>query len=274
MQGRERKWPFLFLARIILRGLGTLTIVSGFEASVLDIWLFLLILLENTNDMKHIISTLVLLAVCLQAAAYGPESTASIYVKAGMGTRLGKAAGSTELDRQHAQKLSKGFSAQFELVLNRPSIITAGFIVNDLHSSATDRVVVTYTDGSKETGDMTDVADIWSFAPATYLRGNILDGRLGYSWAVGMGIMGLRDKGILLDYSVLKTGWCMGGMTEVGFEYNLTPTFSIGFNTNMLVGDLTSYNTKDLSTGNVQKTSNVHEAISHIDVLLSVSFAF
>lgn len=263
----------MFLAHLF-RGPGTLTIVSGFEAIVLDIWLFLLILLENTSTMKHIISTLALLAVCLYASAQSQESRASIYVKAGLGTRLGQASGNTELDRQHAQKLSKGYSAQFELVLNRPSIITAGFIVNDFHSSATDRVVVTYTDGSKETGDMTDVADIWSFTPATYIRGTILDGRLGYSLAVGAGIMGLRDKGVILDYSVLKTGWCMGGVTEVCFEYYLTPTLAIGFNTELLVGNLTSYKTKELSTGNVKTTSNISEPISHVDALLSIAFAF
>lgn len=229
---------------------------------------------QKQRDMKRLINTLALIVVCLQAAAQSQESIASIYVKAGVGTRLGKAGGDTELDRQHAQKLSKGYSAQFELVLNRPSLFTVGFIVNDFHSSATDRVVVTYTDGSKETGDMTDVADIWSFTPATYLRGTLLDGRLGYTWAVGAGVMGLRDKGVILDYSVIKTGWCMGGITEVCFEYYLTPTLAIGFNTNLLVGNLNSYKTKELSTGNVQTTSNISETISHVDALLSVSFAF
>jgi len=121
---------------------------------------------------------------------------------------------------------------------------------------------------------MTDVADIWSFTPATYIRGTILDGRLGYSLAVGAGIMGLRDKGVILDYSVLKTGWCMGGVTEVCFEYYLTPTLAIGFNTELLVGNLTSYKTKELSTGNVQTTSKISEPISHVDALLSIAFAF
>ena len=224
--------------------------------------------------MKHIISVLALLAVCLQAVAAGPESTASIYVKAGMGTRLGKAGGSTELDRQHSQKLSQGFSAQIELVLNRPSIITGGIIVNDYHATATDRVKVTYTDGSQETGDMTDVLDIWTFAPATYIRGTTLEGRLGYSCGVGAGIMGLRDKGAIIDYSVLKSGWCIGGVTSASLEYYLSPSLSIGFTTNLLVGNLTSYKTKELSSGNIQNTSNVSETISHVDALLSIGFAF
>ena len=224
--------------------------------------------------MKHIISTLALIAVCLQAMAQSPESTASIYVKAGIGTRLGKAGGSTELDRQHAQKLGTGISAQLELVLNSPSLFTAGLIMNDFHATATDGVVATYSDGSQKTGDMTDVADTWLIAPATYLRGTMISDRLHYFLGVGMGIMGLRDKGVLIDYSVIKSGWCLGGVTEGGLNYMLSPTLSIGFATNLMVGDLTSYKTKELSTGNVQKTSNVHESISHIDALVSIGYAF
>lgn len=224
--------------------------------------------------MKRILNVLVLLAVCLQAMAQSPESAASFYVKAGMATRLGKAGGSTELERQHAQKLSKGFSAQVEMVLNSPSLFTAGLIVNDFHASATDRVLITYTDGSQATGDMIDIADIWSFVPATYLHGTTLGSRLRFSLAVGMGVMGLRDKGSLLNYSVVKSGWSMGGVTEVNLDYSLSPKLSIGFSTELLVGNLTSYKTKELSTGNVQKTSNISESISHIDALLSIAFAF
>ena len=229
---------------------------------------------EKQSDMKQILSTLALIAVCLQAMAQNPESTASIYVKAGIGSRLGKAGGDTELDRQHSQKLSKGYSLQLELVLNSPSLITTGVIVNDFHSSATDKVVVTYTNGSKESGDMVDVADIWLFAPATYIKGSTLGDKLSFFWGVGVGPMGLRDKGSILDYAVIKSGWCLGGVTEVGLNYALSPAFSIGFSTNLAVGNLTSYKTKELSTGNVQKTTNVSETISHIDLLLSVSYAF
>lgn len=224
--------------------------------------------------MKRIINTLALLVICLQAVAQNQEGTASIYVKAGFGSRLGKAGGDTELDRQHAQKLSKGYTVQLEMVLNRPSIITAGIIVNDFHSSATDRVVVTYTDGSKETGDMIDIADIWLFAPATYIHGTSLSDRLGYSLGVGMGPMGIRDKGSILNYSVIKSGWCIGGVVASGLYYNLSPKISAGISTNLMVGDLTSFKTKELSTGNVQKTTNVHEVLSHVDVLASISYAF
>ncbi len=224
--------------------------------------------------MKRILSILALLAVCMQAVAYGPESTASVYLKAGMGTRLGKPGGSTELDRQHSQKLASGFSTQLELVLNRPSILTVGTILNDFHSSATDRVVVTYTDGSQKTGDMIDVMDIWLFAAATYLRGAALDGRLVYSLAVGTGPMGLRDKGTLIDSAVLKTGWGFGGVTGANLEYYLTPALSIGLTTNLAVGNLTSYKTRNLSTGSVQTTSNISEPISHVDAMLSIGFSF
>lgn len=225
--------------------------------------------------MKRIINTLAMLLICLQAMAQDPESTASIYLKVGYGSRLGKAGGDTELDRQHAQKLSQGFSVQLEMVLNRPSsIITAGLIANDFHATATDHVVVTYTDGSKETGDMIDIADIWLFAPATYIRGTALGSRLGYSLGVGMGPMGIRDKGSIVNYSVIKSGWCLGGVTTAGLEYILSPKLSIGISTNLTVGDLTTFKTKELSTGNVQKTSNVHETLSHIDVLASVAYAF
>lgn len=224
--------------------------------------------------MRHIISTLALLAVCLQAAAYGPESTASIYLKTGIGSRLGKAGGSTELDRKHNQKLSQGFSAQLELVLNSASIITAGTIVSDFHATATDRVVVTYSDGSKETGDMIDVVDIWLFAPATYIRGSIIDGRLSCYLGTGLGVMGIRDKGTLIDESVIKSGWCMGGVTTTGLEYSLSPTFAIGISANLAVGNLTSYKNRYLSTGNVETVSNVSEPISHIDTMISFSYSF
>ncbi len=224
--------------------------------------------------MKRIINILVLLAVCMQAMAQTPDSRASIYVKLGTASRMGKATGNSEVERQHAQKLSKGLSAQFELVLNSPSIITAGFIVNDFHATAKDRVVVTYSNGSQATGDMIDIADIWTFAPATYLRGTTLGNRLGLFLGVGMGVMGLRDKGTLIDYSVIKSGWSMAGVTEVGMDYKLTPALSLGLASNLIVGNLTSYKTKELSTGNIQKTSNVSESISHIDLLLSLSYAF
>ena len=224
--------------------------------------------------MKRIINILALLVICLQAVAQNQEGLASIYVKAGIASRLGKAGGDTELDRQHAQKLSKGYSIQLEMILNNPSLFTYGLIVNDFHATATDRVVVTYSDGSKETGDMIDIADIWLFAPATYLHGTLLDNRLHYYWGVGMGPMGIRDKGTILNYSVIKSGWCIGGVTEVGFEYQLAPKLSVGFSTDLMVGDLTSFKTKELSTGNVQKTTNVHEVLSHVDALLSLSYAF
>ena len=224
--------------------------------------------------MKQILCTIALLAACLQAAAFGPDNPVSIYVNAGMGTRLGKAGGSTELDRQHAQKLGQGFSAQLEMVLSSPSIFTGGLIVNDYHANATDRVVVTYSDGSQKTGDMTDVMDIWLFAPATYIRTALLEGRLGTSLGVGLGVMGLRNKGVLVDYSVLKSGWCMGGVTSAHVEYRLNQKLSFGITTNLVVGELTSYKTKELSSGNVQKTSNASEAISHVDAMLSVAFTF
>lgn len=224
--------------------------------------------------MKRIVNTLALLVICLQAVAQNTESTASIYLKAGMGTRLGKAGGDTELDRQHSQKMSKGYSLQLELILNNPSIITYGFMVNDFHSTAKDRVVATYSDGSQATGDMIDIVDIWLFAPSVYIRGITLGDRLRYSLGVGTGPMGLRNKGSLLDDSVIKSGWCLGGVTGVGLDYILSPAFSIGLSTNLIVGDLTSYKTKVISTGNVQKTTNVHEAISHIDAMVAISYAF
>ena len=121
---------------------------------------------------------------------------------------------------------------------------------------------------------MIDIADIWTFAPATYLRGTTLGNRLGLFLGVGMGVMGLRDKGTLIDYSVVKSGWSMAGVTEVGMDYKLTPALSLGLASNLIVGNLTSYKTKELSTGNIQKTSNVSESISHIDLLLSLSYAF
>lgn len=225
--------------------------------------------------MKHVFSTLALLAVCLQAAAYGPESIATIYVKAGMGSRLGKPGGATELDRQHAQKLATGLSTQLELVLNNSSsIITTGLIANNYHTTATDRVVVTYSNGSQQTGDMTDLLNIWLFAPATYIRGCSSNGRFGYSLGVGLGVIGIRDKGSLIDYSVMKSGWCLGGVTGVCLEYCPTPKLSIGLSTNLVVGNLTSYKTKEYSTGNIQKTSNVSESLSHIDTMLSIGFSY
>lgn len=226
------------------------------------------------KSMKHILSTVLLLALCLPAVANEPEPAASIYVKVGSGTRLGKPGGDTELDRKHSEKLSKGFSSQVELVFNSPSIFNAGLIFNNLHSTAVDRVLVTYTDGSQATGDMTDIVDIWSLAPATYLGGKMAGNRLGYSMGVGVGIMGIRDKGSILDYAVVKSGFCMGSVVEVNLEYFVTSKLSIGFTSALLVGQLTSYKTKEVSTGNIQNTTNASEPISHIDAMLSVAFAF
>lgn len=194
--------------------------------------------------------------------------------RVGAGFRMGRI--SPDLDaeeKQYLKGLLKGFSfgADATWFFNREYGIGVKF--NNLHSSSRQENATMEIDGTMRTGLREDKIDIWFLGPVFALR-TALSARSTVSGSIGLGYLGY-DNRMTRIATINVTGGTLGQVADLGYEYNLGGSLSLGAELSIYRGVLTKC--KASANGRSQEVElkkEERENLSNLNLQVCLRYSF
>lgn len=198
-------------------------------------------------------------------------------ISGGYGGRIGETAGENDLERKHSQSQKSGFSYDvslyFRLFDNKNSFI--GFKYNAFNKkSVIDDAYVTAPNGQQGYGEFSDNVTI-SFYGISYMYSKPTASRDEFSFDVGLGYIGYKDKAVYLqDYKI--KGASFGVYTSGSYYLRISDGFSLGPRVGLLLGTLSSVKIEGPNNyrEDVKLDDNMKESLSRIDLSIGARIKF
>ena len=193
----------------------------------------------------------------------------------GVGYRLAKVAdtGSADLN-DYLKKLKLGYTYGGDITYFFSETLGAGIKVNDMHSSQKADVMVTYDDGSKHVGRLSDAIDIMFVGPMLSYRSFNLSNRNAFYMNYAFGYVSYLDDAELMNkYSI--SGGTLGYMAEVGYDMAVSENLSFGLGASLFGGVLTSYTrTEAGKKENLKLDKESYEGLGYVSLSLGLRYSF
>ena len=198
-----------------------------------------------------------------------------VVLQGGPGFLLGKTDKSLGSDMtQYQEDLKKGVNYGGEIDYFLYDCYTIGARYNIVKNKASIRGTISYTDGSYETGIVSDDSKITFIGPIFGVTTPAAGKKFVFILNIGFGYMGYEDKACVIDPFILK-GSTVGMYTGLQLDYKITDNVAIGAEAALYSGTLSSVNRSindGFSWNKVELEKGQGISVSHLDLSFGIRF--
>lgn len=189
-------------------------------------------------------------------------------IEGGGGLRLGKMSDNVSDDfKSYTKKLRRGFVYGTDATWFFKEFMGVGVRYKAFSASNGTTVTVTDDYGQSTSGKMKDNITISFVGPMFCTRFSSRNGLHTFTADIGAGYINYRDEGMLIEKMKLS-GWTIGLLYNIGYDYALNKKLSIGVNLSSIEGTLTTLTLEQNGVKTSQTTldKDNQESLTHIDL--------
>lgn len=205
----------------------------------------------------------------------GPHS---IRVFAGYGRRLNKVDPSLSLyEKEHVKRLMNGvlLGGEYVYFFNLVKGSGVGFRYQILHGSSSDPATVTFTDGSKTEGVLTEKVNISFLGPLYSGRLVSKNGKHLFQDSFGLGLILYKDNATISDMKTIITGRNLGWTCNLSYSYMFTDNLWLGADISYTSGMLKRWT---VTYGDRTETTDLdkshYEGLVHLGICAQLVYTF
>ena len=194
-----------------------------------------------------------------------------IAVHAGGAWRPARVVDADPVVEDHLRKLKWGYSYGADAAYYFNDALGAGIRFSQMRSShGLDVMVTDKTTGVKRNGRLEDNVSITFIGPVFAMRLMDRNQRNAFVFNIGIGYLGYRDTGYLID-PIKITGGTVGFVTDIGYDIAISKQVAFGATLSAVAGTLSEATYTENGISQTQKLDNDNrEGLGHITLSLGL----
>lgn len=149
---------------------------------------------------------------------------------------------------------------------------SVGIKYNRLRSAVSSYGTLTFEDGTKKSGTISDNVSILFIGPYYGVTNAGGGSKHVYALNAGVGYVGYRDDACVID-PFLLTGWTLGYYLGLQYDFMITPKLALGAELALYTGAVKDlYRTENGVKSKVEMENGQAQAASHVDASIGIRF--